>query len=479
MKHCRICHVMTILVIWGLMAGSSLAQKDTPIAFIHANLIPMTSETVLPDHTVVIERRQITAVGPSSRTEIPPNTRVIDCHNAFLMPGLADMHMHLRYNWLSDVWPVSPLKLYLANGVTTIRCFGPGGKTGQYGLKWRKEIHEGRLVGPSILTCGRQLRGHFKDNPEHLVIKQKYQHFDFIKIYSYVTRKEYQTILSTAKKQHMYTAGHIPFQVGLEGVLAEGMHEIAHIEELLWEFSDFDRQRYFKSEDEWMTYVIRKTFDKLEPYLKLNPQDIELAIDEIIAPVVTKLKGKDVPFCTTLVVDDVIVQKLFEPEMFLKKPELRYMPKGYKERIKEGREKHQRQFRGGEVFAPFKFAMDKKLLIQLKNINMPLLLSTDAGTGHMGVIPGFSIHDELEILVENGLTPFEAIAAGTVVASNIVERMIDKNEFGSIVPGKRADLVLLRQNPLENIANTRKISGVMAAGRWYDQKDLEAFLKKQ
>jgi len=65
----------------------------------------------------------------------------------------------------------------------------------------------------------------------------------------------------------------------------------------------------------------------------------------------------------------------------------------------------------------------------------------------MGVIPGFSIHDELEILVENGLTPFEAIAAGTVVASNIVERMIDKNEFGSIVPGKRADLVLLRQNP--------------------------------
>ena len=476
MIDCRILIAMTTLVIWGLMTGSSLAQKDNPIAFIHANLIPMTSKTVLPDYTVVVEGRQITVIGPSSETELPQNTRVIDCCNSFLMPGLADMHMHLRYNWLSDVWPVSPLKLYLANGVTTIRCFGPGGKTGRYGLKWRKEIHEGRLVGPSILTCGRQLRGLFKENPEHLVIRQKYQHFDFIKIYSFVTRDEYHTILSTAKKQHIYTAGHIPFQVGLEGVLAEGMQEIAHIEELLWEVSDFDRQRYFKSEEEWMTYVIQKTFDQLGPYLKLTSQDQELAIDELIAPVMTKLRGKDVPFCTTLVVDDLIVQKLFEPELFLKKPELRYMPKGYKERFQEGREKHQRQFRGGEVFAPFKFAMDKKLLIQLKKLNTPLLLSTDAGTGHMGVVPGFSVHDELEILVENGLTPFEAIAAGTVVASEVVERMIGKNEFGCIVPGKRADLVLLQQNPLEDIANTRKITGVMAAGRWYDQKALATFL---
>lgn len=68
--------------------------------------------------------------------------------------GLADMHMHLRPDWLSDAWPVSPLKLYLANGVTTIRCFGPGDETGRYALTWRKEIESGRLVGPRILTCG-------------------------------------------------------------------------------------------------------------------------------------------------------------------------------------------------------------------------------------------------------------------------------------------------------------------------------------
>jgi len=476
MKYCRMIHVMTLLVFWFFSAGSVLAQEDVPIAFIHANLIPMTSETVLPDHMVVVLGKQILSLGPDTQTEIPPNARVIDCHNNFLMPGLADMHMHTRSNWMTDAWPVSPLKLYLANGVTTIRCFGPSGKTGGYSLKWRREIDAGRLEGPRLIICGPQLRGHFKKNPENIVISQKYRGFDFIKVYSYVTRDEYHTILSTAKKLDLYAAGHIPFQVGLDGVLAEGMNEIAHVEELLWEFSGLDRQRYFDSEDAWMTYAIRSTFRQLEPYLKLNSQDMERKLDDMVTPVVSKLEGRDMPVCTTMVVDDVIVQKLFEPELFLRKPELRYMPKGYRERLMAGKEKHQRQFKGGEGFAPFKYAMDKKLLTRLKEIGSLLLLSTDAGTGGMGVVPGFSLHDELEILVKNGFTPYEAIAAGTIVASNVVGRMNGRNNFGAIQPGKRADLILLEKNPLENVAHTRKINGVMAAGKWYDQKALAALI---
>mgnify|MGYP001821390821 CR=1 FL=1 len=478
MKCPSIARMMTLLVIWLLTAGEIFAQENHPTVFIHANLIPMTSEIVLPDQTVVVQGKKITAVGPDNHTDIPQNARLIDCSNAYLMPGLADMHMHLRYNWMSDVWPVSPLKLYLANGVTTIRCFGPLGKSGRYGLTWRKEIDAGRLVGPDILTCGPQLRGHFKKDPENIVISQKYQHFDFLKIYSYVTRDEYHRIMSTAKKLNFYTAGHIPFQVGLDGVLSEGMDEIAHIEELLWEFSDFDRQRYFESEGEWMTYVIRQTFRQLKPYLELGPQGRDRRLDDMVAPVVRKLKGRDMPVCTTLVVDDVIVQKLFEPDLFLRKPEIRYMPNGYRERVLAGKEKHQRQFKGGEVFAPFKYALDKKLLANFKDMGLPLLLSTDAGTGGMGIVPGFSLHDELEILVENGFSPYEAIAAGTTVASKVVARMKGQDSFGVILPGKRADLILLKQNPLKDVSNTRKIRGVMAAGRWYDEEALAGFLDK-
>ena len=468
--------IIGIWILWVQMFGSVLALEKRPTAFIHANLIPMTTATVLPDQTVVVEGDKIIAVGPSSQTETPPNAKVVNCRNAFLMPGLSDMHMHLRYDWMSDAWPVSPLKLYLANGVTTIRCFGPNGKTGRYGLKWRKEIDAGRLVGPSILTCGPTLRGHFKEDPEQIVIRQKYQRFDFIKVYSFVTLQEYQKILSTAKKLNIYTAGHIPFQVGLDGVLAQGMDEIAHIEELLWEFSDLDRQRYFESEGEWMAYAIQTTFSRFGPLLEHPPKEQEQKIERMVVALVDKLKEKPIPVCTTMVIDDLIVQKLSDPDGFLKRPENRYLPSSYLERFRMGREKHQLQFKGGEVFASFKYLLDKMLLTALKAIDIPLLLSTDAGTGTMGAVPGFSLHDELRILVENGFTPYEALATGTVVASKIVKRMNGRDDFGTITPGKRADLILLQQNPLEDVANARKIRGVMAAGRWYDQKAIAEML---
>ena len=462
-----------LIALWGGLCTNALATHNRPTAFVHANLIPMTRPIIRSDQTVVVAGDQIAAVGPSDQTPIPPNAMVVDCRQAFLMPGLADMHMHLRYGWISDAWPVSPLKLYLANGVTTIRCFGPSGKTGRYGLTWRKEIAAGRLDGPSILTCGPQLRGHFRENPEHIVIRQKYQHFDFIKIYSFVTRQEFETIMSTAKQLNLYIAGHIPFQVGLDGVLAAGMDEIAHIEELLWEFAGLDRQRYFESEGQWMNYAIQATFSRLGPFLERSRREQEHQTDAMAAAMVEKLKDSPVPFCTTLVIDDLIVQKLFDPQGFLARPENRYLPAGYLERFRNGTEKHQLQFKGAEVFARFKYMLDKKLLAALKSIGTPLLLGTDAGTASMGVVPGFSIHDELRILVENGLTPYEALAAGTVVASQMVRQMNGRDDFGTIEPGKRADLILLAQNPLDDVAHASKIIGVMAAGKWYDQSTLK------
>jgi hypothetical protein len=140
-----------------------------------------------------------------------------------------------------------------------LRRFAVSGRVGNPAgmpLNGGSQIDAGRKVGPRILTCGPQLRGHFKINPEQLVIEQKNQGFDFLKIYSYVTREEYRTILISGKKtQLLYSRPHsVSGGIG-NGALAEGMDEIAHIEELLWEFSNFDRQRYFDSEGEWMAYA--------------------------------------------------------------------------------------------------------------------------------------------------------------------------------------------------------------------------------
>ena len=259
------CLIVLIPLFWTQASAVVWAQKVNITAFTHVNLVPMTRETIIPNQTVFVKGSRIIAIGPSNSTEIPEEAFIIEGSNAYLVPGLADMHMHTNTNWLSDDWPVSPFYLYLAHGVTSIRNFGPKGRSPDNVLYWREGIKKGELIGPTIYTCGEQLRGYI-DNPEKMVRNQKAKPFDFIKLYSYLSKDEFHRVMSTAKEVDIYAAGHIPFQVGLEGSLSGGMDEIAHIEELFWEYVDFDRNGEFNSEGEWMSYVIRTTFQQYEPY---------------------------------------------------------------------------------------------------------------------------------------------------------------------------------------------------------------------
>jgi imidazolonepropionase-like amidohydrolase len=449
-------------------------KSEDIIVFQNVNLVPMTNEKIVKGQTVLVRGKRIIEIGPSRRIAVPQNARVIEGTGAYLMPGLADMHMHTRDNWddwMGD-WPVSPLLLYLANGVTTIRCFGP--EMSGYVLRWRDKINRGQLIGPTIYTSGPIIYGPV-NNPQKIVFEQKAQGFDFIKLYSFLPKDEFHEAIIAAKQAGMYTAGHIPFQVGLEGVLLEGMDEIAHIEELSFEFVDFDRNKGLTGR-EWMPYVIKMAYQQVKPYFGLNMEELDEKFGVLVSSVATKVHVANVPVCTTLFLDEVIVEKLYEPEQFLSKPENRYLPRKYRAAVRQGREKHQMQFRGGEDFAPFKRTIDRILLKYLKEAEVLFVLGTDAGTGWMGLVPGFSIHDELRILTENGFTPYEAIKTGTVNAAIVVEEMNGNGDFGTIEIGKRADLVLVEDNPLEDVANIKNILGVMASGRWYNKTMLQKFI---
>jgi hypothetical protein len=281
--------------------------------------------------------------------------------------------------------------------------------------------------------------------------------------------------MTAAKQLHMYTTGHIPFSVGLDGVISEGIDEIAHIEELDFEFLDFDKNKTMDPR-QWFLYILDTAVKQEKASFGLDVQDLKKRHGEAISAVMSKLQTANIPICTTLVVGEIIVRKLLEPEAFLARPVNAYLPKWYWDAFRQGKEKHQVQFRGNEPFAPFKYTIERILSSELQKAGIRLVLATDAGTGGMGIVPGFSIHDELRILTENGSTPYEAIATGTVNASKVVEAMTGEDDFGAIEVGKRADLILVDANPLEDVTNIRDLRGVMAAGRWYSKETLEQMI---
>ena len=223
-------------------------------------------------------------------------------HGAYLMPGLADMHVHLKGDW-----PLPQLDLYLANGVTTVRDLD--GR--DFMLQWRKEINAGKRVGPTLYVAAPTIRGHEK-NPPELVLKHK-SGYDCIKLYSYLSKEDYQKVMEIAKNNQLYTIGHIPFAVGLDGIIAAGMDEIAHVEELSFELIDFDRTKNLNPDD-WLPYIINNAMQQNKISLGFNIKDLNSDQRERLSAIINKLKSANIPVCTTLVVDNVIVKKLFEPE---------------------------------------------------------------------------------------------------------------------------------------------------------------------
>ena len=469
--------LLLIPAVFTLFLTSCSQRADEGFAFTNVNLIPMTSDRVIENQTLLVEGSEIVAVDNMDAVQIPRGTHIIDGNGAYLMPGLADMHMHTRSDWDDqDIWPAHPLNLYLANGVTTIRDFSPQGSPLPYALHWRDEILAGTRSGPTIYASGKLLFSSPLEDPEGMVHQNYDLGFDFQKLYSYLSEEDFHRAMQSAKALDMYTAGHIPYEVGLDGILAEGMDEIAHVEELLFEFIDFDRTREL-SPEKWLPYIAESTLFQLDMSSSTLQYDFKTENLETLVHITDQLRSANIPVCTTMVVDDVIQSKLFHREAFLERPENKYFEKGYLESYNQGKEKHQVQCQGMQELCAFKYDIDRWILKGLHGGGVLFLLGTDSGTGGMGIIPGYSIHDELRILVENGFSPYEALSAGTVNAAIVVERMTGEGEFGIIEVGKRADLILVRENPLKDVAVIKEPLGVMAAGRWYSGELLSELIK--
>jgi tetratricopeptide (TPR) repeat protein len=420
--------VCALLSIAYAAAESNIQHQSC--AFVHANVLTMTEERMLPDQTVVVQNGKITQVGSSKAVAIPRGACRIDARGKFLIPGLADAHVHL----------LSPneLPLYLANGVTSV--FNLDGRPAH--LLWRKQIANGEMVGPTIYTTGPIFeKARTAEEDIRMVDEQADAGYDGVKIYNPVSKAEYPALIAEAKKRNLLLMGHVARGPDFELTVQSGQ-SIAHLEEFTYTF--------------------------------FNPQhdnnNRHIVYDESRIPEAVKLtKEAGVYVTPTLSTYATIVEQATDLDTFLKTPELKYLPPWTLAQYQPAVNRYKNGFtpdRYPQIRTSLAF--QRKLLKALFDAGVPLMCGTDPP--EVGPLPGFGVHDELQEFVNDGLTPYQALQTATVNVARYLRRSAD---FGTIEAGKRADLVLLEGNPLAAIASTRRVMGVMVQGEWLPEAQLK------
>jgi imidazolonepropionase-like amidohydrolase len=436
MKRTRsIFSLIIFLFIQSLPSISAQPQNPSPantvIAFMEVNVVPMNKEGVLNSQTVIIRDGRIAEIGSAAKVRVPKEAVKIDGRGKYLMPGLMDMHVHMFPD--DRVW-----FLYLANGVTTARIMAGSAKS----LKLREQIAGGETLGPRIYTCGAFLLG-LKDAEvtRRAVAQQASDGYDCVKIYNTFdwTAEAYQALIETAKKHKIAAVGHLPINLPIEAGLVAGRQTVEHTEQFLYAY-------FFKSQNR---------FDESRiAHLAKLLKDAGIAVDATLF----------VYRAIALMADDKEFQKLASD------PRLQYLPKAIREQWVDNNS-YRKRFKADAVpFFNKSSGFLKTITRSLHSSGIQILLGTDASPDQPFMFPGFSIHDELRELVDAGLTPFQALQAGTLKAAEVLNKA---QEVGTIEVNKRADLILLEKNPLIDISHLKQPVGVMSHGKWLSKPEIE------
>ncbi len=427
---------MPIVHAFGLILAAvlALAGGSDVTAFVHVNVVPMDSDRVLPDQTVVVSGGRIAALGPAGKTAVPEGARVIDARGGYLSPGLADMHVH--------VYTPQELTLYAVNGVTTI--FNLNGRP-QY-LDWRRRIAKGELLGPAIYSTGPTF-----DRPRSAaaavedVDRIAAAGYDAVKIYNQVGAAEYPALTAEAKKKGLVLVGHVAREPGFAATLAAGQ-SIAHAEEFVY--------TYFNDDPD----------PKNETVHPLDTAKIPKAV------AMTREAGISV--IPTLVAFRNIVRQATDVRKYLTDPNLAYMAPSMRAKLEPAANTYANRFPHEKIAGlAVSYEFQRQLVKALHDGGVPILAGTDASW--LGV-PGFCLHEEIEIFQDLGFTPYAALKTATVDPARFLRK---EGEFGTIAPGKRTDLILTRENPLEDVRRLRNLEGVMLAGRWIPEEERRLLLR--
>jgi len=435
-----------LLLAMALLLPSTVCAQGA--AFVNVNIVPMTSETVIEQQTVVIADGRIEAIGPVDEVPIPEDARLIDGTDRYLMPGLAEMHAHVPDAESPNL--DRDFSLYVANGVTTVR--GMLGRPSHLAL--RQDLLDDKAFGPRLFTSGPSLNGRSVTGAAHAVQMVEEQHaagYDFIKVHPGLSSAEFDALAETANALGMPYAGHVPVAAGLMHVLELDMATIDHLD------------GYFAA----LLPAASHGSGGYGGFFDVMLAD-ELNTDRLIeiARATAKAGTWNVPtqVLVELRVDETPVSELRN------RPEMRYMPEATVQRWADTKMETLLESDFNPEVAALGIELRRKLILELHRAGAGLLLGSDSP--QVFNVPGFATHRELDALVAAGLTPFEALRTGTVA----VDEFLGSNT-GIVAVGREADLVLVDANPLVDIHNSRRIHGVMVRGQWHSAASLASRLE--
>lgn len=436
------------LAFGSLVADSALAQDA--IAFRNVNVIPMDEERVLADQTVIVGDGRIMSIGAAAETSIPDDAEVVEGDGRYLLPGLAEMHAHVPGS--NDPQLVEEvLFLYVANGVTTAR--GMLGEPSHLELRARLERHD--VLGPRLITSGPSLNDDSVASPDEarrMVREQAQAGYDFVKLHPGLTREEFDAAVEAASTAGMELAGHVSEDVGLARALEAGQATIDHL-------------------DGYVQYLVPQeaAADVEAGFFGLGLADrVDVGRIAEAAEATREAGVWNVP---TLTLIEHWPAPSPSAEELAARPEMAYVSPATRQQWARAKEQVMASPGYTEDKANRLVEVRRRLVEALHDAGAGLLLGSDAP--QVFNVPGFSIHHELALVVDSGLTPFEALRTGT---ANPARFLGAEDEFGVIAPGRAADLVLVDGDPLEDIDTLRRPAGVMVRGRWLDRAALDARL---
>jgi imidazolonepropionase-like amidohydrolase len=455
-----------ILIALLTLASAPAAAQDA-MAFTNVSVIPMDRERVLVDQTVLVRGGRIVSIGPAAEVRVPAGVRRIDGAGKFLIPGLHDMHAHLFSDAaVPDSVAPDELRIMLANGVTTARLMI--GTPEQ--LRLRERVRRGEVPGPTLFLASPQFAGRIYGDTAHFngrvvatpeqaraAVRQVAEEgYDFIKLTLFISLPVYEAVVDEARRVGIKVIGHVDPQVGLARALAAGQ-QIEHL------------AMYFEAalrDGAPMTASVSDYF----VYRPANWESLDWLDDAKLDSLGRATAAAGVWSSPTLTFFKLAFGIGQPDEVIEARPDYAVLPDALRGPMREGRDYFWRNPPSAERRARYVEARNR-IVRAIHQAGGRILAGSDSP--EFFLVYGWTLHRELESLVDAGLPPYAALESAT---RNPAEWLGTLAESGTVEAGKRADVVLLDANPLADIRNTQRIAGVMRAGRWYPAAELSRMI---